>query len=148
MENLKLKAITHCDQGIFDKTEYQGLTKKKRIELISRSIEKSYENKYFEFFLLQNDSDIVGLMNFKAHSDTVISVAPEIKEEFRGKGFATAGLKLAYNLAKEKGFKIAIADIREDNLPSIKLHEKLGFEYMRTYKNLKGTTLRLYLKLL
>lgn len=43
---------------------------------------------------------------------------------------------------------MAIGDVDETNLPSQKLHEKLGFELERTYVNKKGKTMRLYLKAL
>ena len=53
------------------------------------------------------------------------------------------------SLAKEKGYRIVLDQVRRDNRASIRLHEKLGFEtdgYI--YRNRKNNEVVLYLKIL
>jgi L-amino acid N-acyltransferase YncA len=58
-------------------------------------------------------------------------------------------MRLLLTYAKEKGYKIIQQQVRTDNLPSRKLHEKLGFETDEyVYANRKGHDIVLYLKAL
>ena len=53
---------------------------------------------------------------------------------------------LAYDYAKGLGYKIASAQIRTDNVASIRLHEKLGFQRDCEMINRKGNSVYIYLK--
>ena len=83
-----------------------------------------------------------------AQSKSVVRVAPEIKESYRGKGFAKQALLLSYNYAKQLGYKLVYAGIKEDNVASIKLHESLGFEYVQDFLSSRGKKLKMFIKLL
>ncbi|WP_081373827.1 GNAT family N-acetyltransferase [Butyrivibrio fibrisolvens] len=51
--------------------------------------------------------------------------------------------------ASEKGYHIMLNQVRKDNLASMRLHEKLGFESDGySYRNQKNKEVFLYLKLL
>jgi L-amino acid N-acyltransferase YncA len=76
----------------------------------------------------------------------VVSIAPEIRNEFRRKGYAFLASDKAFDIVKGLGYKVAIADVKVDNVASCKLQEKLGFEHVRNYCNKKGNEMRLYLK--
>ena len=147
VENLELVPISLQDIDCFDGTEYKNLSTDKRRELIENSLNGSYNGKYFEFYLLKLGGETIGLFNVCAHSKSVISVAPEIKENFRQKGYGTAGMHLSLLNAKQKGYKVAIATVREENLASIKLHDKLNFERVMNYEK-NGKPIRTYLKVL
>ena len=58
----------------------------------------------------------------------------------------------AYKLQKieitAKGTLKAVGGVDENNIASIRLHEKLGFELERKYSNKQGRTIRLYIKAL
>lgn len=148
MKELELVPITIDDIDAFDNSEYQGLTKEKRLELINSSLQGMVNGKFFRFYLLRQDEKIIGFMNFCEKSKSVISIAPEIKVEFRNRGYATKALTIAYSLAKAMGFKAIVGGIREDNLASQKLHEKLGFELVQKFINKNQKEMRLYIKIL
>ena len=80
------------------------------------------------------------------HGADTISVAPEIFERFRNKGFATKSLNIAYTIAKEKGFSTVIAGIRKENVASQKLHEKLGFSFVEDFISKNGKLMKRYIK--
>jgi RimJ/RimL family protein N-acetyltransferase len=92
------------------------------------------------------DGNVVGVINVQGHGKDVVSVAPEIFEEYRGKRFAYKSLSLAYTFAKDKGFKELTAGIREENFASQKLHEKLGFKYVKNSISRNGNVLKIYSK--
>ena len=63
--------------------------------------------------------------------------------------FIRDNLELVKKSTKEKGYKIACAQIRTDNIASISLHNKLGFETNGyVYKNRKDSKVVIYLKTL
>lgn len=51
------------------------------------------------------------------------------KKEYRNSGYALKLLKLAIEEIKQYNFTKIIVGIEKENIPSIKLHEKVGFEY-------------------
>lgn len=147
MQNLELVPISLQDVDCFDGTEYENLTIEKRTELIENSKNGCYNSQFFKFFLLKLDDEVVGFMNVCARSKSVISIAPEIKKCYRRKGYGKKGVLLALTKAEELGYKIAMATVVEENIASIKLHEKLGFERVYNYEK-KGKNLILFLKLI
>ena len=148
MEQLILTPVTQADINCFDGTEYQNLTLARKKELISNSITGVCDGKFFKFYLLKDNDKTVGVFNFYEQSKSVISICPNIKEEYRKNGYATKGLILAHAVAKEKGYSVALQTVREENLASIGLHQKLGFELVKKCKTQNGNPVRIYLKLL
>ena len=117
--------------------------------LIAKWQEKKFANKYFEMFAIVNDTEMVGMISLYQHSPNVISCGPEIFECYRKRGFAGNAMMLAMKTAKSKGYKLVLQQIRVDNIASIALHKKLGFEtdgYV--YKNKKGNDVQIFIKLL
>ena len=146
MNKLIIVPISREDIDCFDGTEYQNLTAEKRIELIENSLAGVCGGKYFKFFLIKVDKTTVGVLNFCAQSQRAFSVAPDIKPEYRKKGYAFKALDLVYKKAKQQGFDTVIAGIRQDNEASIKLHEKLGFLRARSFKSKNGRDMFEFIK--
>ena len=145
-ENISLKEIGFDDLDCFNDTEYSALTEEKRKELVEHSKNSQHQGKYFKFYLIIYQERIVGFLNVCDLSRSAFSIAPEIKKEFRRKGFCEIALTIAFNIQKLRGKKLAIASIREDNVASIKLHEKLGFELVKDYYSKSGKPMKEYVK--
>lgn len=146
MEDIKLVPISAKDIKVLDETEYKNLSGEKRKQLVSDSDKGEYGGEFFRFYLVKIKTETVGVINVCGHGSENISVAPEIFERYRQNGYAAKSLRLAYALAKEKGFKGAVAGIREENVASISLHEKLGFIFSGTAVSKNGHILRKYFK--
>lgn len=145
---IHLKPISLDNINDFNGTSYDKMTLCEKQTMILDSIHKIHDNQYFEFLVVYKDDIVVGFMNLFAHSKHIISCGPTIKDEFQGRGFAFEAETLALKYAKEKGFSIAVGGVDENNIASIRLHEKLGFELDRKYSNNQGRTIRLYIKAL
>lgn len=143
-----LKPIALNNINDFIGTSYDKMPADEKQKMIQESIDKIHNNSYFEILVAYKNDTVVGFVNMFAHSQHIISCAPEIKDEFRCKGLGLCFQVLALNYAKGKGYTIAVADIEDSNTASIKLHEKLDFELLRKYNNKHGKTIRLYLKAL
>ena len=105
--------------------------------------------KYFEIFAIINDGQIVGSISLYQHSDTVISIGPEILPAFKKQGFGKQAMLIALDIAKSKGYKIVSQQIRSNNTASIALHKSLDFETDNySYINKKGNEVFIFLKAL
>lgn len=145
---LKLMPITLEQIKALDGSSYGAMSYEERVGMITESQNQLHDGKYFEFFVVYLNEKIIGFMNLHAHCACVISCGPEIKPEFRRMGYAFEAETLALKYAKEKGYKVAVGNVNEDNIASQKLHEKLGFNLERKYVNKNNRRMREYKKVL
>lgn len=148
MEELSLVPISLVDICLLEQTEYKNLSKSDRVALVRDSELGIHSGEYFRFYLLKDGTETVGVINMCGHGKNTVSVAPEIIERHRRKGYAVKALELAYSVAKKSGFSKVTAGIKEDNVASQKLHEKLGFELVERIINKNGNPMRIYNKYL
>ncbi|MBQ9745120.1 MAG: GNAT family N-acetyltransferase [Clostridia bacterium] len=124
------------------KTENEILTMLKEWDSLE------FNGKYSEKLAVCDEDTVVGCIFLYQHNDYIISAGPEIFEEYRCKGYAYEAMKQAYDYAKKSGYKIATAQIRKNNIASIRLHEKLGFILDCEMLNKRGSEVFIYIKLL
>ena len=148
MKDIELVLISVSDLEILDFTQYKTLSIEQKKALVNDSERGYHEGNFFRFYLVKNGEEIVGVLNMCGHGNNEISVAPEIIEGHRNKGFATKGLKQAYLEAKKFGFKVVVAGIRKENIASQRLHEKLGFNFKEEFVSKNGNSMKKYLKVL
>lgn len=108
-----------------------------------------YRGKYFEMFAIVRDEKVVGTLSLYEHSKSVVSIGIELFWGCCRKGHGTAAMKNALEICREKGYKIVYQQVRTDNIGSIRLHHKVGFETDNyIYKNQKGQDVILFFKAL
>ena len=108
-----------------------------------------YNGKRFEMFAVLDGSMLVGLISLYEHSKSVASLGPEIFPGMRNRGYAAEAMRQMEGYAGEKGYRVLQQQIQTDNLPSIRLHQKLGYEtdgYV--YRNRRDKEVVLLLKAL
>ena len=144
-----LRNFVDDDAVTFQEKHSKHLSIEEIRDMFRKWNEKEYEGKYFEMFAIVKDEDIVGRISLYQHSENVISCGPEIFEGYRRQGFAKEAMLLAMDIAKGKGYKVVMQQIRVDNVASVALHNSLGFEtdgYV--YRNKKGNEVLIYIKVL
>lgn len=146
---VSLRSFTSNDAIEFQQKQSANMSLEKVEALIAKWQEKEFANKYFEMFAVVNDTEMVGTISLYQHSESVISCGPEIFKCYRKQGFGMQAMTLAIEMAKNKGYKLVSQQIRVNNIASIALHTKLGFEtdgYV--YKNGHGNDVQIFIKLL
>lgn len=144
-----LRNFKDSDASIFQEKHSRHLSLEEILDMFRKWNVKEYEDKYFEMFAIVKGEDIVGRISLYQHSESVISCGPEIFEGCCRQGFAKEAMGLAMDIAKNKGYKVVMQQIRTDNGASIALHNSLGFEtdgYV--YRNKKGNEVLIYIKAL
>lgn len=134
IEILKIMNFGKSDQEIYD--------------ILKKWDSHEFNGKYSELFAVCVDEKIVGYVSLYQHNGYLISAGSEILKEYRRKGYAYEALKQSYEYAKEKGYEIATAQIRKNNIAGIRLHEKLGFILDCEMINRHGNEVYIYIKLL
>ena len=111
----------------------------------------SYEskNKYFELFTIVYDEKIVGMITLNQYSDNIISITPVIISSFQKQDIWKKAMLLAFEIAKNKGYKMVLQETRVTHFSSIALHKSLGFEAGKhSYLNSRGKEVNIFLKIL
>ena len=138
----------------FDKSNIEQLQKYKS-ELSKADLEvlietwnkKKYSDKYFEMFAIIENGKLIGKASLFERSEHIVSCGLELYPEFCGKGYGTKAYSLLLSFAKQKGFTIAVAQVHADNIASIALNRKMGFEAEDyTYINKKGNSIYYFIK--
>lgn len=108
-----------------------------------------FQGARFEMFSVLDGKDIVGTVSLYERSKSVASIGAEVFEPYRRSGYAYEANLLLLDHAKQLGYRVIQNQVRTDNIASIRLNEKLGFESDRyVYKNRKDHPIYLFLKAL
>lgn len=146
---ITLRSLQESDAPELQKKKYRTMTIVEIQEMIQNMNSKLYHGNYFELFAILKDSEIVGTISIQERSPSIISCGVEILNDYRRNGYAYDALSQILIFAKEKGYKIATAQIRADNVASISLHKKAGFETdFYEYVNKKGNPVYIMLRAL
>ncbi len=145
-----LRDFTHLDVYKLQEFQYGDMSKEDVLALIETWNKKQYEENYFEMFaIIEENGNIVGYASLYGRSKHIVSCGLEIYPAYRGKGYGTSAYHELLSLAKEKGYSIAVAQVRADNVASIALHKKVGFEAEEyTYINKNGNPVYYFIKTL
>lgn len=144
-----LRSFSDADALALQRLAYPDLPIEKIKSMISEWNQKSYDGSYFEMFAIVKGEIVVGMISLYGQSAHLLGIGPEVFEAYRKQGIATEAMRLALEIAKEKGYRVVSQQIRTNNLASLALHESLGFETNgKSYINQKGNEVVIYLKAL
>ena len=142
-----LRHFLEQDAGFICGNVYPDLTIDGAAAMIREWNSGVHQGKYFEMFAVLSGDDIVGYASLLEHSHSTVSAGIEILITDQNKGFGAQTLATLIDLAVSKGYRIMFDQVRADNLASIRLHEKLGFESDKyIYRNRKNKEIILYIK--
>ena len=133
-----LRPVRCDDKALFHDTSYATMPPETMDKMLSESLAKSHNGKYFELFAVMDGNTCVGVVSLYETAPETISCGPEIKPQYRLQGYGYLAVQAALEQAKLLSYTKAVAQIRQDNAASIALHKKLGFTQCRSYTNKKG----------
>ena len=142
-------SLRHFEESDAEVLQTYNLSDKSNDDIISMIHDwntLSYKDRYFEMFAIQKDATIVGSISIYERSKSIASLGIEIFTPYRRKGYGYEAMYQLIECAKRIDYKIILQQVRTENLASIRLHEKLGFETDgHVYKNQKGHKVLIYL---
>ena len=144
-----LRHFSEEDVTDLQKNGYGDMSPQALREMIEAWDQKAYRDRYFEAFAIHAEEELVGMVSLYQMTASAVSVGVEIFTAHLREGHAFRAVGEALKIAKEKGFAVAVDQVRTDNEASIALHKKLGFETDGyEYQNRRGKPVCLWLKVL
>lgn len=143
---ITIRHFSFRDLEYLQTCRYPGLSREEIHTLVDEWETLDYKGRYFEMFAICEDLQIVGSVSLYQHEGPVVSAGPQIDVPYRRRGFARQGVQLALEQARIRGYKIAVAQVREDNRGSVALHSSLGFVCDHAYENSHGTRVLFFMK--
>ena len=142
-----LRNVTLADVPILCRHAFPNQSSEQVEAWVAEWNTRQFQGRYFEMFAVLADGEIVGTISLYQHADDVISIGPEIFLPYRRRGYGTAAMQYACEIAKDKGYRIVSQQIRTGNTASIAMHGALGFETDgKTVINSKGNQVMIYRK--
>lgn len=117
---------------------YQGCPVEALQPMLTASLAKRHEGRYYEQFTVRLNGCIVGTASLFEQEDGTVCDGVDTFPPFRKCGFAFRALTLLQEVSRARGFTIQTAQIRTDNAASIALHTKLGFVPGEPWINRRG----------
>ena len=143
---ISLRHFEESDVEVLQTYNLSGKSKDDIISMIHDWNTLSYKDRYFEMFAIQNDATVVGSISIYGRSRSIVSLGIEIFTPYRRKGYGYEAMYQLIECAKRIDYKIILQQVRTENLASIRLHEKLGFETdVHVYENQKGHKVLIYI---
>ena len=143
---ISLRHFEESDVEVLQTYNLSGKSKDDIISMIHNWNTLSYKDRYFEMFAIQNDATVVGSISIYGRSRSIVSLGIEIFTPYRRKGYGYEAMYQLIECAKRIDYKIILQQVRTENLASIRLHEKLGFETDgHVYENQKRHKVLIYL---
>ena len=144
-----LRNFVKSDIQQLQKAEYKNMPQEDLQALIETWNKKEYKENYFEMYAIEENGIIVGQASLYGRTEHIVSCGLELYSAYQGKGYGTSAYRELLSFAKQKGFTIAVAQVRADNAASIALNRKIGFEAEDyTYINTKGNPIYYFIKTL
>lgn len=112
---------------------------------IQRYAEVGYSHWYVELKETGDFVGIIGIVPEKVEGQTYTGLGYLVKREYQRQGIAFEGARACVEWAiSELHAEQVVAEIAENNAPSIRLAEKLGMNCAKTYLRQPDTAYRLY----
>ena len=133
-----IQPICSTDINLFQDSSYAEMPAEAMEKMLTESLAKCHHGRYFELYAVMDGALCVGFVSLYETAPGEISCGPEIKPQYRQRGYGYLAVSAALEQAKLLGYGKAFAQILQDNAPSIALHKKLGFTQCRSFLNKKG----------
>lgn len=118
----------------------------------SETLIKYSKNCRNTFYIIKDNNRIAGYCSYylkpylslKGFEKQSVISSIAIDRNFRGKGFAERLLKSSIEEMKVNGISSILLYVNIDNLPAIKLYEKIGFRVIKQVEDICGQRERCY----
>lgn len=144
-----LSNFNKADIRALQKIKYGDKSAQALKEQIGAWSKKEYNGKYFEMLAVRVNDALAGEASLYERSAHIVSCGIEVYPAFRRKGHGAQAYEQLLLLAKGKGYTVAVAQVSKENVASIALHRKMGFEAEEyVYLNQKGENVYYFIKAL
>jgi diamine N-acetyltransferase len=95
------------------------------------SILKQISEEKFQYYLIYNNKEAIGYFAFQYRENASFLSKIYIKQKFRGKGFGKEAMEFIVKEARNNCKKMISLTVNKNNLNTIIIYEKMGFENVK-----------------
>lgn len=144
-----LRNFTSEDIEVLKKHSCKTLSAEEIKKMIDEWNTKEFNGHYFEMFAVENNGNVVGFISIVEKSKSIVSIGPEIFEDYRNQGLGKTAMLHCMEYVRNKSYKLVVQQIRENNTASLALHNALGFETDgHIFRNRHDNNVLIYIKIL
>ena len=133
---LTLRPYALTDWPVLSQYQYPGISESEARSIIAQWNTRQYDGRYFETLAIEVEGKIAGYVSLFEQNAGTASIGVEVYPPYRRQGFAYTALRML--LAHADGFHTILSQVRTDNIPSLALHQKLGFQIKGKFMNRRG----------
>jgi ribosomal-protein-alanine N-acetyltransferase len=115
----------------FNKINEIGLLIKEDFSTIYR-IEENIKNDYVHIYVYEQDNNVLGFIQIEDHFEITDIINIAVDKNYQGKGIGKELIQYVIN--NTKADKIML-EVKDNNLPAIKLYEFMGFKQIHVRPN-------------
>ena len=115
----------------FNRINEIGLLIKNNFSTIYK-IDEAVKNDYVHIYVYEENNNILGFIQIEDHFEITDIINIAVDKEYQGKGIGT--ILLQYVIDNTKAEKIML-EVKDINMPAIKLYSKLGFNQIHVRNN-------------
>ena len=101
------------------------------------NLSEMMEDNYTKVFVYEEEKEVQGFLMYTELPDTIDIIDIIVAEDYRRKNIASCLLDYMFT-EMPTSVQLITLEVRESNLPAIKLYEKFGFEIVNTRKKYYG----------
>ncbi|MDY4187153.1 MAG: GNAT family N-acetyltransferase [Candidatus Borkfalkiaceae bacterium] len=135
---MKLRKFTINDIKVLKKYKYPQKSELEILKLIDEWNRGNASGRYFEMFSIVKGNVLVGDFSLFEYEPYCVSCAVEIFEPFKRNGYAAFAIKTGLELAKNRGYESAVAQVFKNNAEALELFKSCGFEPVGEFINPHG----------
>ena len=143
-----LRPFSSSDWPILSQYQCPDMTEEEIKSLIAQWNTCQYDGKHFDMLAIDVDGKIAGYVSLFAQDDGSVSEGVEVYSPFRRQGVAYEAITQLLQYASNLGYTTITAQIRQDNVASLALHDKLGFLIADSFINKRGNPVHFLMRTL
>ncbi len=132
-KNLMIKSVTELDIRRIAELEAESFVNQWSRLQLKEAISSGYS-----FYVISNQDKIMGYIIWMESGNTADLLRIAVCSENQASGLATFLVNFMINNLRDKSFQEVILEVRQSNLPAIKLYEKIGFKKITIRKKYYG----------
>ncbi len=115
----------------FNRINEIGLLIKENFSTIY-NIEENIKNDYVHIYVYEEDNKVLGFVQIENHFEITDIINIAVDKDYQGKGI---GKKLLQYLIDNTEAEKIMLEVKENNIPAIKLYESMGFKQIHIRPN-------------
>ncbi len=135
---MKLRRFSINDIKILRQYKFPDKSELEILKIIDEWNKENASGRYFEMFSIVQRDQLVGDLSLFEYEPGCVSCAVEIFTPFKRKGYGKFAVNCGLELAKNRGYEVAVVQVLKNSTEAFKFFENAGFSVVGEFINPHG----------